>query len=290
MKKIIGFVLIIVVFSGCKALSPQKTETSEKQTSRIRGPLLAKVNNWAIGVDDFRDQLKAVEALDPEIDIEASDTKIRFLQELVNLEILSQEAQRKGLGKDEEIQEAVRNFKRNLLTQKLLGEISKDVIVTETEIENFYNTNKERLKEPEERRIREIVVPTQTEAKNILIKLLEGESFSILARANSIAASQSKGGDLGYISVNLEEKFQKFWEVVFTTEEGEVSNYFRGPEGKYYILKVEDVKGGEVASLYEVKERIRELLRRQKIENKREDIIYNAKQKFEVEINEGLLR
>lgn len=289
MKNILFFGLLIFLLAGCDRLTSDIPDIPERREPRVRGILLARVNDWAIGREDFNNQIEAVRTLAPEAELDSPEARRRFLEEIVNLEILAQKAERKGLSEDREIEEAVRNFKRNLLAQKLLAEIAGDVVVTETEIENFYENNKMRLREPEERRIREIVVPTRAEARDVLVRLLQGESFSVLARRYSIAESKNEGGDLGYIFPDPEDRFQRFWEVAFTTDKGETSNYFRGPEGNYYILQVEDVRGGRVASLHEVRDDIRELLRGRKIENRREDIIYNAKQEFIIEINEGLL-
>jgi len=269
---------------------PQKVEKKTyEELPIIKGVLLAQVNDWAIGTQDFRDQLDALKTLYPEADVTDPEIQKRILQEMVNFEILAQEAELRGLDKEKDVQDAVKNFKRTFLAQKILENIAKETIVTDVEIRNFYDSNKLSLREPEERKIREIVVLTESEAKNILIRLIQGESFSRLALDYSIADSKNKGGDLGYLAVNPEEKFQKFWEEAFTKEKGGVSNYFRSPDGKYYIIKVEDIRGGEVKPLNEVRENIEEHLRRIKIERKKEDVIFNAKQKFKVIVNENLL-
>jgi parvulin-like peptidyl-prolyl isomerase len=217
-----------------------------------------------------------------------SQDKKSILQELVNVQILSKVAKERGINKDRDVKEAVENFRKSLLVQKLRQNITKDVVVTDAEIDNFYNTNRLAFQRPEERRVREIVVSSESQAKNILIRLLQGENFSVVARAVSNSDSASKGGDLGYITPQPEERFQKFWEVAFTTDKGETSSYFKGPKG-YYIVKVEDVRGGEAQPLDEVKGQIRQYLKSQKIQTKIEDIIYETKQRLKVTINEYLI-
>lgn len=103
-----------------------------------------------------------------------------------------------------------------------------------------------------------------------------------------MADSKDKGGDLGYLSPEPKERFEKFWQEAFTKDKGSITSYFKGPKG-YYILKVEDVKGGKVTPLKEVKDRIKDHLRREKINKKREDVIYNAKQRMKIIINDALL-
>lgn len=288
-------ILALFLFVGCDKImpvtsSPEKDQ-EQKMSTTIRGPLLAKVNGWAMGLNDFRQRLDALKAMVPEDqrgqELGAQDKK-NILQELVNMQILSKVAKEKGINKDTDVKEAVENFRNSLLVQKLRENITKDVVVTDAEITNFYNTNKLAFQKPEERKVREIVVPSESQAKNILIRLLQGESFSVLARTNSIAESAQKGGDLGYITPQPEQRFQKFWEVAFTTDEGDASSYFKGPEG-YYIVKVDDIRGGEAQPLTEVRSQISQYLKAQKVQRKIEDMIYEAKQRLKVTINDYLI-
>lgn len=286
-KAILLFLCLLIL--GCDTfLSKKDTPTTANKTPAIKGVLLARVNDWALGTGDLREQLKAVRTLDPNVDINDIDFKKKFLQELVNIEILAQEAKNRRLDKDQEVIDAVENFRRTLLAQKIMGNIIREITVTDAEIKSFYETNKQGLRLPEKRKIREIVVSTEMLAKDMLIRLLQGENFSSLARSYSMADSKDKGGDLGYLSPEPKERFEKFWQEAFTKDKGSITSYFKGPKG-YYILKVEDIKGGKVTPLKEVKDRIKDHLRREKINKKREDVIYNAKQRMKIIINDALL-
>jgi parvulin-like peptidyl-prolyl isomerase len=293
--RVAAFIFILFLFLGCDKIIPViptgDNQLKQESTPSIKGPLLAKVNGWAMGLDDFRQRLDALKAMAPEgqraQELTSQDKK-SILQELVNVQILSKVAKERGINKDRDVKEAVENFRKSLLVQKLRQNITKDVVVTDAEIDNFYNTNRLAFQRPEERRVREIVVSSESQAKNILIRLLQGENFSVVARAVSNSESASKGGDLGYITPQPEEKFQKFWEVAFTTDKGETSSYFKGPKG-YYIVKVEDIRGGEAQPLNEVKDQIRQYLKSQKIQTKIEDIIYETKQRLKVTVNEYLI-
>lgn len=288
MRKVILLFLCLLILGCDTLLSKKDTPITASKTPAIKGVLLARVNDWVLGTGDFREQLRAVKTLDSNVDINDTDFKKKFLQELVNIEILAQEAKNRRLDKDREVIDAVENFRRTLLAQKIMGNITREITVTNAEIKSFYETNKQGLRLPEKRKIREIVVSTEMLAKDILIRILQGENFSSLARSYSMADSKDKGGDLGYLSPEPKEKFEKFWQEAFTKDKGKITSYFKGPKG-YYILKVEDIKGGKVTPLKEVKDRIKEHLRREKINKKRDDVIYNAKQRMKIIINDGLL-
>jgi peptidyl-prolyl cis-trans isomerase C len=293
------FLIVAVAFffvAGCDKLTGNGLEDEPAiQQTPIKGALLAQVNDWAIGTVDFEDKLDALKTLlPPEViaELDDVDTKKKILQELVNFEILAQEAESRGLDKEQDVLDAVKNFRRNFLAQKILGDLYKEVTVPEVEIENFYDMNKGLFREPETRRVREIVVSTEAEAKNILIQLLQGQSFAGLARTYSIGKEKNQGGDLGELTIDEDtintQKFPAFWRTVVTTEEGKSSSYFKGPEG-FYLIKVEKVTGGDVKPLSGVRDNIREHLKGIQANRKKEDIIYSAKQKMKVVVNEDLL-
>ena len=285
-------VLLVAVFFliGCDKISfpTVKKQSGAPQAAAIKGVLLAQVNNWSIGTDDFKERLNALKTLYPQAGDLDSVAKKKILQELINLEILSQVAKEEGLDREEDVISAVNDFKSSLLAQKLREKLIRDLTVTDVEVENFYKSNQLIFREPEERKISEIVVSSEIEAKDILIRLLQGEGFVYLARNYSIAESKDKSGDLGYLAPDPAKKFQKFWEVAFTTEKGKNSSYFKGPDG-YYIITVADVRGGKVKQIDEVREDIKTYLKNEKIGKKIEDEVYNAKQRYKVTINEYLI-
>ncbi|MDD4294759.1 MAG: peptidyl-prolyl cis-trans isomerase [Candidatus Omnitrophica bacterium] len=286
------FLFVIFCFAGCDYFSLTKdlsNNMGKDEIKQIDGLLLAQVDNWRMGTRDFEKQIEAVKTLNTGADLSSPDVKRNLLQEFVNLEILAREAIAKGFDKDKDVKEALHNFKRTLLAQKMLAEIFDGTVVTDLEVEDFYESNKDRLSEPEQRKIREIVVNTDQEAKDVLIRLLQGEKFSVIARTISVADSKRQGGDLGYLTPNADEKFLRFWEVAFTTDQGTNSHYFKGDDGKYYILYVEDVKKGQTRSLDEVREDIRSALKQINADKKRQDIIDSAKSKYNIIINADLL-
>lgn len=297
-KKFLTVAVLCLFIIGCKGLFGNKPPAEEEVVrTPIKGALLAQVNDWSIGTVDFNEKLEALVQLlpdDPTVRNQLNDkeTKKKILQELVNFEILAQEAEGRGLDKEPDVIDAVKNFKRNFLAQKMLGDIYKDITVTEMEVQQFYDTNKTLFRAPESRQVREIVVAAESDAKNILIRLLQGESFASLARTYSIAPSKDQGGDLGNLTIDdvtvNNQKFPAFWKAAVTTEEGKTSSYFKGPDG-YYLIKVEKVQGGTVKALSEVKTDIQDYLKQGQVNKKKEDIIATAKQKMKVIISEDLL-
>lgn len=271
-----------------------KAEKKQEAPLPVVGTVIAKVNKIPITLEELNQEVEAFNTLvpddRPEAKIDTREKKIDYLKnEMVRRVLLYQEAMDRGLGRREEVQRALEKTKQDLLVVQLVKEEADEIDVTSAEIEDYYNRFKDQLKEPEQRSIREIVVPTEVEARDILIELLRGSDFATLARERSKAPSASNGGDLGFISPG--QKFSEFDGVAFSDslEAGKFSNIFKGPDG-YYILKIEAKKGGKLKSLSEMWEDIKRGLIFLKQQQRIEEIIGDLSQKAQIEIFEGEIK
>jgi len=125
------------------------------------GAVLAKVNRGTITASDFK---KQIEELAPQMQqAVVADPKARkeFLEDLIGIELVIQEAKRQALDKDAEykkrqeqlkkelerrIQEEARNDLFNSLLKKELGDkMSKVVPPTDNEVRDYYTQNKDKI-------------------------------------------------------------------------------------------------------------------------------------------------
>lgn len=290
-------VVMSVLLCGCDKILPAKknivkTEVTKEEATKIGGPLLARVNNWAIGLQDFRSYLDNLKPLAQAqgVDVESYEFKARLLNDLVKNEILAQIATDRGLDKNEDMAKALRDTKSTLLASKMRSDFEKTLAVTDAELQSFYDQNKALLKKPQERKLKEIVLTSESVAKDIYIRLLQGEDFAALAKQYSTAESAGKGGDLGYVVYDPQARFQKFWETTLSLEKGEISSIFKSDDGKFYIVKADDVRGGQEIPLTEVKEELKTGLKRDKIEKEITNLVDKFKLKAKVEVNEDLIK
>jgi peptidyl-prolyl cis-trans isomerase C len=133
-----------------------------KKASSSDGAVLAKVNRGSITVADFKKQL---EDLAPQMQqAVATDPKARteFLDDLIGIELVIQEAKRQGLDKDAEfkkrqdmlrkelerrIQDDARNELFNGVLKKELGEKMNAVAPpSDKELRDYYDQNKDKIK------------------------------------------------------------------------------------------------------------------------------------------------
>lgn len=309
---IILYLLLFIVFStlaGCENMpfsTPKKSPSKKSQeavSTFIKGTPVAKVNNAVITLEDLNREITIYNAsLDflglsaEEKEKEKIDTREKKLNYLKNFVIrrlvLYQNALDRGIDRKEEVQKTLENNKIAILVSELQNEITKNIDVSATEIEDAYKRIKDQLREPEARKIREIVAKTEEEARQVLIELLQGADFASVARSRSVAASAKDGGDLGYIKRGQRgERFTVFDEVAFSLalEEGKISNVFNGPDG-FYLIKIEGIKEGKQLELFEVRDRLKEQLLIAKQQQKIDELYSQLSHDAKIETNEGEIK
>ena len=78
-----------------------KKALTGRDTLSINGPLLARVNDWALGINDFNGYLDSLKPLAKaqKLNIDDSKFKGRLLNDLITTQILAQVAKERGGGK-----------------------------------------------------------------------------------------------------------------------------------------------------------------------------------------------
>ncbi|MBU1124510.1 MAG: peptidyl-prolyl cis-trans isomerase [Candidatus Omnitrophica bacterium] len=303
---IVGFI-VVISFVGCEQPRPRsRTRAQITQESpeaeampAVQGTMIAKVNNLVVTLEEMDDEIKIVNSSltamgrDGE-KLDTRDKKIEYLKKVMVPRLLYYQASLdRGLDRSEEVQKELRRYRVELLgTEFLRGELEK-IEVDQKALEDYYNQNKEQFRTPEERSIREIVVSTEQEARDIMIQLLQGMDFATVAREKSRAASNVNGGDLGFIRFG--ERDIGFDSVAFseTLEVGKTSNIFKVPEG-YGILKLEGKREGRQMRLEELtaeqKQRFTEFLLNQEQTKRLEELNARFTRDYKIEYYEGEIR
>lgn len=296
-------VLSSFTLSGCENIpfiskffpSPaKKTETAATVQPSFQGTLLARVDNWVVTLEDFNQKVDSLNSrLKPEERFETPERKKTLLNDLISQQLLVKEAKARGIDKRREIKEAIEEMENGLLIASLSNQLLEDVKVDSKDIEDYYNKNKEldpNIKEPTQWHIREIVVSTPTQANDILIELLKGADFADLARQYSKAASARNGGDLGFLDQEKVLQMAAPLQIaVVSLEPGGLSNVVKGAEG-FYILKLEEKKGGKEKPISEAWDYIKEGLTMVKQGEKIQEHIESLRQKANIEIRADLIR
>ena len=228
------------------ALEPKPLEQSASVN------VLARVGSWTITAEEFNERLNALKEAVPDFDSTSLDAKKLVLETLVRQQLLVSEAEKIGLASQKDIQSAVEEFRRTLIVQEIVKNLVRDIKVSDEEASTFYESQKSVLVEPAQWHVRAIVVDSQEKANTLSTQLLQGADFAETAKQNSIGETAAQGGDLGFIA---ETPFPEMQNAIAPLNAGEMSTVFKGPQG-YYIVKVEEKKGGNPIPFEDIKKDI----------------------------------
>lgn len=286
--------LLVLFLSGCgqveKPENPSKAKTWQPQ-----GTVVAYVGNIPITLDQLDQEVRSYNDSTDNLEakINTREQKIAFLnEELVRRYLLYLEAKSKGLDKQPKNQELLRNLEVNILASQILHDEIGNLSASSSEIEEFYNTFKDQYRQDEERKIREVVLDSEADAKDVLIELLKGADFSTLAVQRSKAQSGASGGDLGFIKKGKRgADYARFDEIAFSRslEAGQLSTVFK-EKNSYYIIKVEAIRGGQVKALSEIWEEIKKNVLFLKQQQKLKDIISGLSKKTKITVYQDLIK
>jgi len=143
-----------------------------------------------------------------------------------------------------------------------LADIAATMEVTEDDLRAAYEDERERFERQEERRASHILIEVaegeedaaRAEAESVAARLAGGEGFAaVAAEVSDDTGTRGQGGDLGWISRGtLEGPFE---DALFALEVGEVSEPVRTEFG-FHLIRLEEVRAGELQPFEEVREEL----------------------------------
>lgn len=191
--------------------------------------------------------------------------KLRFpfvVEFLIERHLLAQVASKDAIGESDDYKRRLAAYQAKALRDSYLAQkISPSV--TEEEIKAAYDKESAKVKQTERVRARHILVATEKEANDIEAKLLKGDKFEDLAKQYSLDGSKDYGGDLGYFTAP--EMVKEFSDAAFALKTGETSQPVKTDYG-WHIIRMDDRKMGAAQPYDQVKNAIRNVLVRDKVQ------------------------
>ena len=283
---------MMVVIAVCFLFSINVYAAEETENKNI----LAEVNGEKTTVADFNKELADV----PQNYREAlMKNKQRLLDELVLRELLYQEALKQELDKDAEVLEVLERTKKKLMAQKLVIDIANQTELTDEELENYYEANKDMFQDQEQIEASHILIKVnnpkdeeeskaaKVEIDEIAGKIKKGEDFEELAKQHSQCPSSAKGGNLGYFPRG--SMVPEFENAAFDLRVGEVSEPVKTDFG-YHIIKLNAKKAARKKPYEEVKDEAGNKLLREKRKQAIDQYTGKLKENAKITVNEEALK
>jgi hypothetical protein len=310
----LAFVLAVPGLVACS--KKEKSEpTAAASASAAPGPkplspemaakTLAKVGDRTITLGEYAATLERMDSFE-RMRYQSPDRRKRLLDEMIEVELLAQEARKRGLDKSEDTQERVRQILRDQLLEDLRKSAPAANDIPDADLHAYYDAHKDDFAEPERRRVSAIVVDTQAQAKTVLAKALKAnptdwgalvDQFSTQRGARSLPNAPAElAGDLGIVGPPNNPRGANprvpdaVREAAFKVEKvGETYPSVVEADKKFYVLRVTSKTDSRARTFEEAQRAIRTAVVQSKVDEKQKALEADLRQRFPVKVDEAAL-
>jgi hypothetical protein len=223
-----AMVMAAALLAGCKS--------NQKSAPALTGPVLADVNGDKLTVPEL-------DSLSPEGFEITRDNLPKILDKWVSNTLMYQEAVRRGIEKEPQVQAHLKRLERDYLVNELLDRLTSNVKIGQDAAMQYYNLHKAEFSY--EVKIQRIVMSDSLMAAQTLAELKAGADFTKLAKERSQDVALEPGTESRYFARNIGDPRMggdpAIAEAIFTLEPGQISNVIPSQEG-FQIIKLIDKK------------------------------------------------
>jgi peptidyl-prolyl cis-trans isomerase C len=275
--------------SGCKEDIHTLPDEQERDPRTGLTPLegqevLVRVGERDITLGQYAESLLRMDRYE-RLRYQSEERQKLLLDEMIQVELLAQEARRRGLDKDPEVQLRLRQALRDELLADLERSLPGPESFSEREVRDYYEAHRLEFLEPLRHRVQVIKVGSAAVAAQVLKELggrdaasVSGEIWAKLAHKFSLDRDNmgpvdraELRGDLGFVSAPGEARGDndlvppEVRAVVFQLKKvGDIAADAVASQGLFYVVRLEGISPARDRTLQEAERTIRIELRRQK--------------------------
>lgn len=221
-----------LLLTGC---SPADDD-GDNQASAPGGDVVATVNDVPITADMLELHIqRRAGARGPRL---SEDERETLLLELVEMELIAQDARDHGMDEHRRVRAQVENMQRAVLAHERIEHLHREPFDDEM-LQSLYG---ERFADRPHReyRIRQILLESRDDAEAILAELADGADFAELAQRYSAGPGASDGGDPGWMA--SDQMADAVAERVMQLSPGEYSPEPVETSHGWYVVKLQNVR------------------------------------------------
>lgn len=162
-----------------------------------------------------------------------------LLEDLINRELVYQDALGKGFDKAPEVVLQFNEQKRTIVANYGVAKIIESTPLNNDVMRKAYQTHVVELASVEYK-ARHILNETEEQAKAIIVRLNKGENFVDVAKAQSDGSSAEDGGDLGWFAPN--QMVKPFADAVATLKPGAFTNRPVRSQFGWHVILLEETR------------------------------------------------
>ncbi len=254
---VIGILLLANILWFIAWLIPNGSSAASEQVAAVDGEEITRAE-WLAAMEQQHGRAALLELVNEKVMAAAADDYgIEVSDKEIDLELAMMRTAQDGTeellyASDSERQRE--KVKAQLILEKVL---TKDVLIDDQAIEDFYEDNRAIYDVKDSYRTSMIVLNSKAEAEEAIKELDNGSSFEALARERSIDnATGNLGGDIGFVSPGQASIDPQIAETVESIEPGSWSAPLALEDGRTAVLTMKEKVEGRTFSFDEVKEHI----------------------------------
>ncbi len=221
-------------------------------------------------VDEFMKALAAQGRPDNE------ETRKLVIDELVAREVFVQEADKRGLAREQDVKFQLENARQDILIRAMIKDHLEKSPVKDEELQAEYDKFKAQAASGgKEYKARHILVESEDTAKKIVADLKKGGKFDELAKQSKDPGSGANGGDLGW---NTAETFvPEFGKAMASLDKGALTQEPVKTQFGWHVIQLDDVREASPPPLEQVKPQLQQQLERGRIQALQKKLRESAK-------------
>jgi peptidyl-prolyl cis-trans isomerase C len=203
------------------------------------------------------------------------ENRSRVREQLINNEVFSQEAVKKGLHKNPEIAAQIELQRQEALVNAFVQDYMKTNPVTDEAMRKEYERVKPTIP-AKEYRPRHIQLEKEDEAKEVIALIKKGGNFEkIAADKSKDAGSKARGGDLDW---GPAARFPKpFGDALGKLKKGQVTDAPVQTDVGWHVVRLDDERATKIPSFDEAKPQLQQMLQGQAVQKMLGDLRAKAK-------------
>ncbi len=203
----------------------------------------------------------------------AEEQKGQLLDQYISMQLAAEEAEKAGVDKDAKVRDQLALARLQVLVDAGLQKYLEAHPVQEAELRPEYDAQVAAL--PREYHARHILVDDRAVAEAITKELKGGADFAKLAAKRSKDSSSKSGGDLGWFT--LDTMVKPFADAVKAMQPGQLTEQPVQSQYGWHVIKLEESRATSAPPFDEVKDRVKMIVQRKKLQSHLEELRTAAK-------------
>jgi len=252
---------VTLATAGLCAMVTPAAHAADTNAKAAADKVLATVNGAPITEQMFEFYARQRAERHPGSDAKTDRKKI--LNELINLEVVVQDAERKNIPQRPDVKARLAWQRSNLLASVDLREHLMTQSISKDQLQSAYNDALKHFPDTEYH-ARHILLKTRKEAEEVIAQLNKGADFAKLAKEKSIGPTGKKGGDLGWFSPD--QMVKPFAAAVAKLKKGQYTRQPVKTRFGWHVIELEGVRKVNPPSLNDVKKQLEEQIRNRQVQ------------------------